>query len=148
MIQLVLQLTAVSQQGPAPHYDEAMPVIAEALGMTEKAVRLHLSAARLAASSAASAGRTHFLTRIAFSVLHVLRLSEAGIERGRRSLPARPSGTDTRKGHIVSKLGGAFKVIRGMKQEADGKALSDPRLRDAGRRLVTQGHDEIRRHRP
>ncbi|MFJ5933921.1 hypothetical protein [Streptomyces sp. NPDC093071] len=48
----------------------------------------------------------------------------------------------------MSKLGGAFKVIRGMKREADGKALSDPRLRDAGRRLAAQGHDEIRRNRP
>ncbi|MEV4947388.1 hypothetical protein [Streptomyces sp. NPDC053755] len=47
----------------------------------------------------------------------------------------------------MSKIGGAFKVIRGMKQEADGKALSDPRLRDAGRRLAAEGHSELRRRR-
>ncbi|MFF4322842.1 hypothetical protein [Streptomyces sp. NPDC001568] len=37
------------------------------------------------------------------------------------------------------------KVLRGMKQEADGKALMDPRLRTAGRRLIDQGRSEMHR---
>ncbi|QNP61504.1 hypothetical protein [Streptomyces genisteinicus] len=47
----------------------------------------------------------------------------------------------------MSRVAGAFKVIRGKKQEADGKALSDARLRDAGRRLAAQGQTEMRRRR-
>ncbi|MEU9298227.1 hypothetical protein [Streptomyces sp. NPDC048266] len=47
----------------------------------------------------------------------------------------------------MSKIGGAFKLIRGKKQEADGKALGDARLRDAGRRLAADGQTELRRRR-
>ncbi|MEU9031187.1 hypothetical protein AB0D46_27485 [Streptomyces sp. NPDC048383] len=45
----------------------------------------------------------------------------------------------------MGKLSSGVKVLRGMKQEADGKALMDPRLRTAGRRLIDQGRSEMRR---
>ncbi|WP_187283453.1 hypothetical protein [Streptomyces sp. t39] len=43
----------------------------------------------------------------------------------------------------MSRIRGGIKVIRGMKQEADGKALMDARLRTAGRRLIDQGRSEM-----
>ncbi|MCY0944951.1 MULTISPECIES: hypothetical protein [Streptomyces] len=49
----------------------------------------------------------------------------------------------------MGKIRGGAKVLRGMKQEADGKALMDTRLRTAGRRLIDQGRTEFhRRPRP
>lgn len=48
----------------------------------------------------------------------------------------------------MSKFRGGIKVLRGLKQEADGKALMDARLRTAGRRLADQGRSEMHPHRP
>ncbi|MFF3014798.1 hypothetical protein [Streptomyces sp. NPDC057939] len=45
----------------------------------------------------------------------------------------------------MGKIRSGVKVLRGMKQEADGKALMDPRLRTAGRRLIDQGRSEMHR---
>ncbi|MDX2396056.1 hypothetical protein ACWGHM_15325 [Streptomyces sp. NPDC054904] len=47
----------------------------------------------------------------------------------------------------MGKIRSGVKVLRGMKQEADGKALMDPGLRTAGRRLIDQGRSEMH-HRP
>lgn len=46
----------------------------------------------------------------------------------------------------MSKFRGGIKVLRGLKQEADGKALMDARLRTAGRRLIDQGRSEMHPH--
>ncbi|MFD3330031.1 hypothetical protein [Streptomyces sp. NPDC058701] len=45
----------------------------------------------------------------------------------------------------MGRISGGVKVLRGMKQEADGKALGDARLRTAGRRLIDRGRTEIHR---
>lgn len=45
----------------------------------------------------------------------------------------------------MGKISGGVKVLRGMKQEADGKALMDTRLRTAGQRLIGKGRAEIQR---
>ncbi|MBM9623900.1 hypothetical protein ACWGRF_13900 [Streptomyces zhihengii] len=47
----------------------------------------------------------------------------------------------------MSTIRGAAKLIRGKKQEADGKALGDVRLREAGRRLAGEGKAELKKSR-
>lgn len=56
-----------------------------------------------------------------------------------------PSATTPRE-NLMGKISGGVKILRGMKQEADGKALSDTRLRTAGRELIDRGRSEI--HQP
>ncbi|MEU3795199.1 hypothetical protein [Streptomyces fructofermentans] len=45
----------------------------------------------------------------------------------------------------MGRIRGTIKLLRGKKQEADGKALSDARRRDAGRRLAGEGLAELHR---
>ncbi|MET9109623.1 hypothetical protein [Streptomyces zhihengii] len=48
----------------------------------------------------------------------------------------------------MSRIRGGLKVLRGMKQESDGKVLMDACLRSSGRRLIAEGRTEMHKRSP